>query len=289
MNSSSTRRPQRRRGAAYLSGRGRRIFAAGVMVAVLGGTVAVSQISSAGENGAPYSSTSWTGTSTRTTSGTDATASGDSTQSGASNVQSSGAETVQTKAARGNGLVINGLQVVGRSCQGSDLRPHTGFQAGDRCVNTQFGEVSVAARNPSLLITGAPRVVRVKQKFNLQVSTRNLVRDRFLGAKDGGYYLEASFLTGNGLQRGHFHTACRMLVNNRVAQNPAPDPAFFKATEDGKGGAQPDTVTVAIDGMPTTGLAQCAVWAGDGSHRVPMMERANQIPAFDVIRIQVVN
>jgi hypothetical protein len=39
--------------------------------------------------------------------------------------------------------------------------------------------------------------------------------------------------------------------------------------------------------MPTTGTAQCASWAGDGSHRIPMMERANQNPAFDTARIQV--
>jgi hypothetical protein len=39
--------------------------------------------------------------------------------------------------------------------------------------------------------------------------------------------------------------------------------------------------------MPREGTAQCAVWAGDGSHRIPMMERANQTPAFDTTRIQV--
>jgi hypothetical protein len=40
-------------------------------------------------------------------------------------------------------------------------------------------------------------------------------------------------------------------------------------------------------GLPATGLAQCAVWAGDGSHRLPMMQRANQTPAFDIVRITV--
>ena len=48
------------------------------------------------------------------------------------------------------------------------------------------------------------------------------------------------------------------------------------------------TVTVNIDkGLPSRGIAQCAVWAGDGSHRIPMMERANQTPAFDAVRILV--
>jgi hypothetical protein len=42
-----------------------------------------------------------------------------------------------------------------------------------------------------------------------------------------------------------------------------------------------------VAGLNTPGTAQCASWAGDGSHRVPMMQRANQTPAFDVVRIQV--
>jgi hypothetical protein len=78
-----------------------------------------------------------------------------------------------------------------------------------------------------------------------------------------------------------------MLTSTTVAPDPAPAPAFFVATEDGKGGAQPDTVKVSVAGMPSRGTAECAVWAGDGSHRVPMMQRANQIPAFDVVRIRV--
>jgi len=52
-------------------------------------------------------------------------------------------------------------------------------------------------------------------------------------------------------------------------------------------GATPDTVTIQVPGLPTAGTAQCASWAGDGSHRIPMMERANQTPAFDAVRIRV--
>ena len=48
----------------------------------------------------------------------------------------------------------------------------------------------------------------------------------------------------NGIQRGHFHTACRMLSSTRTAPAPDPVPAFFVATEDNGGGATPDTVTV---------------------------------------------
>ncbi|MFK3980477.1 Pecanex-like protein 1 [Micromonospora sp. NPDC050397] len=179
------------------------------------------------------------------------------------------------------------LEILGNSCEQSQKQPHDGFQNGDRCVSTEFGEVATAEDNPSLLITNAPRRVRVNQSFTIRVSTRNLVRDRFLAAGQGGYYKESSFLTEEGLVRGHFHTACRMLTSDRSAPDPAPVPAFFVATEDGKGGARADEVTVTVPGLPAAGEAQCASWAGDGSHRVPMMQRANQIPAFDVVRVTV--
>jgi hypothetical protein len=181
-----------------------------------------------------------------------------------------------------------GLGILTNSCDTSTLPPHAGFQDGDRCVSTEFGEVGVAANNPSLLITDAPRSVKVNTAFTLKVSTRNLIRDRFLAAGAGGYYVESSVLN-NGIERGHFHTSCRMLPNTNEAPDPSPVPAFFVATEDNKGGATPDVVTIQVPGMPTTGTAQCASWAGDGSHRIPMMQRANQMPAFDSTRITVRN
>ena len=181
----------------------------------------------------------------------------------------------------------NGLDVLGRDCKGSDLEPHKGFQDAPACVSTAFGEVADEDKSPSLLITEAPRVVRTAAPFTISVSTRNLVRDRFLGAAAGGYYLESSFLNEDGLQRGHFHTACRMLDRTDSAPDSGPPPAFFLATQDKGGGAEPDTVTITVTGLPAAGTAQCAVWAGDGSHRVPMMQRANQTPAFDAVRISV--
>jgi hypothetical protein len=180
-----------------------------------------------------------------------------------------------------------GVKPIADSCDKSKLKEHDGFQDGNRCVNTEFGEVSDESRNPTLLIVGAPDTVKVKQGFTLKVSTRNLVRDRFLAAADGGYYAETSLLNGQGLTRGHFHTACRMLDNDNAAPEPDVEVDFFVATEDNKGGARPDTVNVQVSGMPRKGTAQCAAWAGDGSHRVPMMQFARQIPAFDVVRIEV--
>lgn len=179
-------------------------------------------------------------------------------------------------------------------CKGSNLAPHNGFQDAPTCVSTAFGEVSDAPNNPTLLITGAPATVEDGQDFELQVSTRNLVRDRFLGAAAGGYYLETSLLNEAGLQRGHFHVACRVLASVDEAPNPDVVPEFFQAVEDGAGGAAPDTVTLTVPGTDADGdlftagdLVQCAAWAGDGSHRIPMMERANETPAFDAVRIRV--
>ncbi|WP_214367083.1 hypothetical protein [Pseudonocardia sp. H11422] len=180
-----------------------------------------------------------------------------------------------------------GLDVLATDCSNSRLEPHNGFQEAPRCVDTSFGEVTSADKSPSLLITSAPDTARVNEPFDLQVSTRNLVRDRFLGAAAGGYYLESSVLDGQGIQRGHFHTACRMLPSTDVAPDAAPEPEFFVATQDGGGGAGADTVTVTVTGMPTAGEAQCSVWAGDGSHRIPMMQRADQTPAFDSVRVTV--
>jgi hypothetical protein len=182
------------------------------------------------------------------------------------------------------------LDILGVDCTGSDLEPHDGFQKSPRCVAIAFGEVAAEALSPSLLITEAPQSVAPGEDFTLTVSTRNLVRDRFLGAAAGGYYRESSFLNAAGVQRGHFHTACRLLSSTGEAPDAALVPEFFLATQDNGGGSsEPDQVVVPVDGAKIlgTGTLQCAVWAGDGSHRVPMMTRANQTPAFDIVRIPV--
>jgi hypothetical protein len=186
----------------------------------------------------------------------------------------------------GAGKVVNGQVILTDTCVDSQLPPHDGFQVGNRCVSTEFGEVGVAANNPTLLITDAPENVAVNTPFTLKVSTRNLIRDRFLAAGKGGYYVESSVLQ-DGIVRGHFHTACRMLTSTDEAPDPAPVPAFFVATEDSKGSPTPDEVSISVPGLPAAGIAQCASWAGDGSHRIPMMERANQTPALDAVRITV--
>ena len=86
------------------------------------------------------------------------------------------------------------------------------------------------------------------------------MRDRFLGAAAGGYYLESSFLNDDGLQRGHFHTACRILASTTEAPDSAPAPEFFLATQDNGGGASPDTVTIDVPG--TRPPASCSARRG---------------------------
>jgi len=233
--------------------------------------------------GSTSSSSSGTGSSSGASSGSSSGASSEPS-TGASSEPSTGASSsAPTSAPTTNAP----LEILGNDCSNSGLTAHDGFQNGNRCISTAFGEVGTQEKNPTLLIVNSPRTVRVGQAFTIQVSTRNLVRDRFLAAGQGGYYKESSFLTDEGLVRGHFHTACRMLASTREAPAPDPVPAFFVATEDKGGGAAPDSITINVAGMPTRGTAQCASWAGDGSHRIPMMQRANQIPAFDSVRITV--
>ena len=175
----------------------------------------------------------------------------------------------------------------GNSCDNSTLPVHDGFQNGDRCVATDRGEVPSAENAPSLLIVSAPRIVRANRPFEIRISTRNLVRSFFLPAATGGYYVTRSFLTEEGMVVGHVHTAIRPLSTTRVAPDPAPVPTFFKATEDSLGGKTPDTFVVQVPGIATPGLYQIASWAGDASHGVPSAQRANQTPAFDAVRLIV--
>lgn len=198
----------------------------------------------------------------------------------------SGTSGVGTVAPGGADGANNGLEVLARDCSNSDLEIHAGFQDGDRCAQTQFGEVPAQERGATLLITEHPDQVGVNQPFSITVSTRNLKRDRFLGAAAGGYYLESSVLDENNIVRGHFHTGCQLLQSTDDAP-PADRAQFFVATEDGAGSAEPDSVTINVPGLADAGTYKCASWAGDGSHRVPMMQFANQIPAIDAFQLVV--
>jgi PT repeat len=182
---------------------------------------------------------------------------------------------------------------VGNTCDavGGGLANHTGFQSNDaQCVTAQHGVVAQVQNSPALTIADAPETVGVNQPFSIFVSTRNLVRDFFPPAGQGGYYLNSAFLNEEGLQRGHFHTACNLQPDRSVPLTPDEllNPQFFVATEDAGGGREPDTVEVVVTaGLPTPGTYRCSSWAGDASHRIPMLNFARQTPAFDVVRIEV--
>ena len=133
----------------------------------------------------------------------------------------------------------------GKLCTNSALDEHDGFQNGNRCVAVHRGEVPLAENSPSLLIVSSPLRVRVNQPFEIRISTRNLVRDFFQPAAQGGYYNNRSFLNEEGIVHGHVHTSVRLLNSSRTAPDPAPVPAFFVATEDGRGSRTPDAFAVA--------------------------------------------
>jgi hypothetical protein len=179
-----------------------------------------------------------------------------------------------------------GLETLGGDCTGSDLEAHDGFQKAPRCVSIAMGEVPAENQSPAILIVESPDEVNAGEAFEIVVSSCNLVRDRFLGAAAGGYYRESSFLNEEGLVRGHFHTAVQSIGGAAEAPDATPVPAFFLATQDNGGGAGCDEVRVPIT-VKDPGTYRISTWAGDGSHRTPMMQRANQTPAFDTVRLTV--
>ena len=179
-----------------------------------------------------------------------------------------------------------GLETLGGDCTGSELEAHDGFQNAPRCVSIAMGEVPAQDKSPAILIVDSPVEVDAGETFEIVVSSCNLVRDRFLGAGAGGYYRESSFLDADGFVRGHFHTAVQAVGAATEAPDSAPAPAFFLATQDNGGGAGCDDVRIPIT-VAEPGSYRISTWAGDGSHRTPMMQRANQTPAFDTVRLTV--
>ena len=180
------------------------------------------------------------------------------------------------------------LDIQATSCSESRLEGHTGFQEdARRCVSTDHGEVGELSKNPTALIVQFPEDgVRVGQPFQVVISTRNIIRDRFLAAAQGGYYAEMDQLAANGLAHGHAHFACNVLPNTNEA--PAPRRSqFFVAIEDEAGSETPDRITVNVTGLPTAGTASCNLWLGASSHRLPMMAFANSVPGFDAVRFEV--
>lgn len=162
------------------------------------------------------------------------------------------------------------------------------------CVSTPRGAIAALQNSASLLIVDPPATISPGQDIVLHVSVRNLRRDDFQPATEGGYYAHPAELDAQGLIRGHVHGACRVLTDS--GQAPEPDLVdAFAAIEDGHGGAAAETVEMQLSGrgmdgrvlFPAGSMVQCTVWAGDGGHGVPGTASARQMPAVDAVRISV--
>src|SRR6266545_845732 len=172
-----------------------------------------------------------------------------------------------------------------QSCDESNLEKHDGFQNAPRCVAIDQGEVSAHA--PAALITSVPDNLQAGQAFQITANFRNVVRDRFAAAANGGYYHFMSELDGNGITHGHAHFYVQNIGDGAEAPDGDAGPLdFFKAVEDGGGGAAPSSVTVDVPGL-NAGSYRACVTLGDSSHRPPMMSAAKIAVGIDCTRFTV--
>jgi hypothetical protein len=172
-----------------------------------------------------------------------------------------------------------------QSCDESNLEKHDGFQNAPRCVAIDQGEVSAHA--PAALITSALDNLQAGQAFQITANFRNVVRDRFAAAANGGYYHFMSELDGNGITHGHAHFYVQNIGDGAEAPDGDAGPLdFFKAVEDGGGGAAPSSVTVDVPGL-NAGSYRACVTLGDSSHRPPMMSAAKIAVGIDCTRFTV--
>jgi len=179
----------------------------------------------------------------------------------------------------------NPSQTGERSCEASNLPRHDGFEKSGTCVETDMGEVS--DRSPSALITSVPENAAAGEAFQISASVRNVVRDRFPPAAKGGYYLFMSQLNEAGLTHGHAHIYVQNIGEGGTAPDSDAAPLdFFKAVEDGGGGADPDNITVDVPGLQAGSYRAC-VTLGDQSHRLPLTKAAKIAAGMDCVRFTV--
>jgi hypothetical protein len=217
---------------------------------------------------------------------TTSTGGGEPTSTAQATTTAAGGEpTTTTAAGEPTTTTPQGPPILTDTCTDSQLPPHDGFERAPRCVATDAGEVPLAT--PAVLISQFPRLARAGQPFQVTLTTRNLVRDRFLKAAEGGYYREMSVLDGGGVVRGHLHVYVQALGDGATVPDADATPLeFFRAVEDGGGGAGVSRVAVAVGGL-TAGPKRLCVTMGDGSHRVPLMRAAKLAAGIDCVRMFV--
>src|SRR4051812_15421231 len=146
------RRPTYRR-AGTRRGPDRRIIAAVAVLVAFGGVIGVTQISNADETktaacqpAAETAAPSGAKAAADPKVGTYTDKDGDVQHKGdgqlAKGETAPKPEAVEVcKTGNTTAKQVNGLTILANSCEDSDKEPHDGFQKGDRCVSTEFGEV----------------------------------------------------------------------------------------------------------------------------------------------------
>ncbi len=192
-----------------------------------------------------------------------------------------GAVSAQEAAKPNDPATSDGDAPLSKSCDDSPLTTNDGFQKGNTCVAVDSGEVS--DKTPAVLITSAPEQVAAGQDFQVSISSKNVVRDRFLAAATGGYYAERSVLNPQGIQRGHSHVWVQDIGDGQSAPNADAAPLdFFKAVEDNGNG----DFSLTITGL-NAGNKKLCVNDADGSHRTAMTKAAKLAMPYDCVRLTV--
>ena len=105
-----------------------------------------------------------------------------------------------------------------------------------------------AGKDPTLLITDSPRSSR---QHRVHAQGEHPQPDQGpLPRPPVGRLLPGELGAEGRHQRGHFHTACRMLSSLRTAPGRARCPPSSWRPRTTRGGATPDTVTVNVTGLP---------------------------------------
>ena len=247
------RRPTYRRAAAQRRGPDRRIIAAVAVLIAFGGVIGVTQISNADESkvaacetAADPAAPAAKGAATDPKVGTYTDKNGDVQHKGdgqlAKGEKAPAPEAVQ-ECKEGNTVkkTVNGLEILDRTpARTASSAPHDGFQHGNRCVSTEFGEVGRRRQEPDAADHRLPgdrsRRTRRSPSRSAPATWSGTASSRPARAATTW---RARCSPPRAWSAATSTPPAGCCPAPREAADPAPVPAFFVATEDGKGGAQP--------------------------------------------------